>query len=557
MVLGALILGVGFLGVWLGPKVLSVKHDLEAALEAFPALKDPKDLASVKASVDVIAAKTENAALTADDPVWRFAEHLPVVGDNLRAVRVVSTTVSSLANDVGKPLLDVQASGGGQLLARSLPLIEQATTDLSGASSELAELSHSSQLVEPVRQAVTQVGDALGAVEPALAVIPPLLGADRTMNYLLVFQNNAEVLPLGGSAASQTLVTAHQGDVEIAAQGDSTKFRNGTAVDVPVDASALDLYGHYLIDHVNTAVTRPDFPTAAQILRAFWQRDIDPGPVDAVVSVDPLALSRILRATGPVDVNGIEINADNAVRILLSDSYAWWDPSKGPAEQAASDGFFEAVARAVFDRVASGSFDIQTMISAVRESIDTGSIMMWSDDADIAPLTSGQRVAGVLPTDNTDATTVGVFFRDASEAKIDYYMDSSVSVTGTCADGTGSFAVDARLHLDLTTQEALALPDYVATTQKAYTGFSTQVVVYGPPGTKVSGTSSVGHDIHVISTDTDDLGRPVAILETLLGPGEEASVHVSFEGIGEFGPVQVRSTPMIRTTDVSVESACS
>ena len=65
VVLGALILGVGFLGVWLGPKVLSVKHDLEAALEAFPALKDPKDLASMKASVDVIAAKAEDADITA------------------------------------------------------------------------------------------------------------------------------------------------------------------------------------------------------------------------------------------------------------------------------------------------------------------------------------------------------------------------------------------------------------------------------------------------------------------------------------------------------------
>ena len=32
---------------------------LEAAREAFPALKDPKDLASMKASVDVIAAKAE------------------------------------------------------------------------------------------------------------------------------------------------------------------------------------------------------------------------------------------------------------------------------------------------------------------------------------------------------------------------------------------------------------------------------------------------------------------------------------------------------------------
>lgn len=427
---------------------------------------------------------------------------------------------------------------------------------MQSSADELAGLARSPQLIAPVRQGVADVVDALDDVQPLLSVLPPLLGADRQRNYLLVFQNNAEVLPLGGSAASQSLISVDNGDVTIAAQADSTKFRNGTAVDLAVDPSAAALYGRYLVDHVNTAVTRPDFPTAARILRAFWQRDIDPSPVDAVISIDPLALSRILRATGPIQVGGVDIDADNAVRILLSDSYVWWDPSKGPEQQEASDGFFAAVARTVFERVASGSFDIQTMIGAVRGAIDHGSIMVWSDDAELSPWIDGARVAGTLPTDNVDATVVGVFFRDSSSSKIDYYMDSTVGVAAACGEGGGTFAVDVRLHLDLTTEQAEALPNYVAFSRSLQTGFHTQVIVYGPPGTTVAGATFGAREAQVISTETDDLGRPVAIVETVLNPGEEATVHVSFTGAGTFGPLDTRVTPMIRPTEVSEEDGC-
>lgn len=34
-------------------------------------------------------------------------------------------------------------------------------------------------------------------------------------------------------------------------------------------------------------------------------------------------------------------------------------------------------------------------------------------------------------------------------------------------------------------------------------------------------------------------------------------MHVSFVGAGEFGPLQVRSTPMIRPTAIYIEDACS
>ncbi|WP_282405108.1 DUF4012 domain-containing protein, partial [Pseudomonas sp. PS02285] len=96
-----------------------------------------------------------------------------------------------------------------------------------------------------------------------------------------------------------------------------------------------DLYSAYLVDHVNTTTSRPDFPTAAKLLRAFWQRDIRPDHIDGVISVDPIALGRVLLATGPITVGDVELTSTNALSILLKDVYDWWNPYASKAQAQA------------------------------------------------------------------------------------------------------------------------------------------------------------------------------------------------------------------------------
>lgn len=540
--------------VWLAFRALTVKNDLEAAQAALASVADGGDMSSAMATV---AERSASAAAAAGDPVWRVSELIPWAGDNLRAVRLAAEAVDVIANDIGMPVLDMQGDGEGRILARALPVIESGAATLAPIAQELAEVSDSDALIGPVRGGVDDIKDVLEPVQPVLELLPSLLGADGSKNYLLVFQNNAESLPLGGSAASQTLVNATDGDLQISGQAGSGAFEEKIPLDIAIDESASALYGDTFGRRVNMSTTRPDWPSAAQMLAAFWNRDIDDTKIDGVISIDPIALSRILVATGPITVGDTTLDESNAVKVLLSDVYERWD-AYTPAGAVASDAFFAATAVQIFDKIASGDFELKDMAWAIAESVETGSTMAWmADEAVQSTLAGSGRIAGILPTDNHEHTTLGVYFRDVSASKIDYYMESQVDAAMTCDNGTATLSVEATLHLDISQSDADALPAYVKSFRNGSTYFSTQVFMYAPPGMVLTDTSVDGEWVETFREGNVDLGRVVAPFQMRITPDETVTVSAVFTGDGEFGPLTVWNTPMIRDTDLSIADSCT
>ena len=331
-------------------------------------------------------------------------------------------------------------------------------------------------------------------------------------------------------------------------------YRSGTPVRTDIDKSALDLYNDYLVTHLNTSVGRPDFPTAAKTIRAFWNRDIDPDKVDGVISVDPLALARVMRATGPVKVDGHTINSDNAASFLLSRAYQLYEPK-------VADKIFKEVAVSVMDKLVAGKVDAAKLVPAVSEGVQAGSIMFWSADPVVQQEIAKTPLAGILPTDNKESTTIGVFYRDASlGSKIDYYLRSKVKTTSTCnADGTHSYTVSTTLWLDLTKAQNVKLPRYVTGGDPATKVYRTQLFVYGPPGTTVTDSPRrTEKSWNWRPTDSTDLGRPVPSFMTINDLGaKKVTLSVTFTGpAGEYGPVAVRTTPIVHPTEVEIGAGC-
>lgn len=536
---------------WVGLRAITVKDGL---VESQDLITEIQGGGSVDDVLPQLSESAASAGAAASDPVWWVMEWVPAVGDNLKGVRLAAQSLDALVNGVALPVMGGEDSSGS-ITKRLLDATDDQATHITELADGLDSVSQSPFLVSVVREGVEQVDEVMSAAAPMIAVLPALLGGDGERNYLLVFQNNAETLALGGSAAAQTLVKVDDGSIEIGAQGDSGNYQNGVAVDVDVPPSAIQLYTSYLVDHINTSMSRPDFPTAAKIMRAWWQRDIADDEIAGVISIDPLALGRILKATGPIELaSGEVLSEENAVSLLLSEVYGRWDSYKEPE---LVDGFFADTAAAVFDKIASGDFDLKDMMWAITESASHGSVLAWSDDAQVTAAIEGDRISGVLPTDNSDATTVGIYFNNSNGSKIDYFTETATTATATCEADTATFTATGSLTLPLTQRQAEALPRYV---QSMTFGarFRDWIFIYGPPGTTLSDATFNGDEVSVMHRDIDDLGRPVVAFEAWFDPGDSVDVTATFVGSdGDYGPLAVQTNPMVRGEKPVVTDDCA
>ena len=562
------LVGGGF-GAWsLYNDAMSVRDDLEdarAAVGEFQRAADERRLADLPAIAEQLQVSADAAVQPTAGLVWRIGELVPVIGENFRAVRVIAEGVDDVSTEVVSPastllgsftLARDPATGGLDLS----PLRD--ATEISGTADRIVGELHEELRSVDTGATIGQVSDAVGEFDGmltqaqqtiqqmngALAGVGALLGIDGPKNVVLVFQNNAEANPLGGTAAAQTLLRVEEGAVSIQRQVSSADFGGyGEPVPVGIEPSTMELYQPTTVLNVNSATSPPDFPTAARLISAHWERTFQVSP-DVVVSLDPIGLSRLLQVTGPVTLpDGEVIDSGNVVTKLLNEAYFRY-----PEGGAESDAYFAMAASAVFDRVMSLDYDMFAMAQALIDVANGGSLMMWSADEATQALFDGTRLQGTLPADNGGATVLGIYFRDITVSKIDYYLHSEATVTtNTCTPEAPTYTVEVRLRFDV--PDDIELPRYIYTLQNPT--FLTEVFLYGPVGGTASSVEVLdGSDVE-IGPSVIDLGRPAVKFRASQLDEQTTAMRATFTGTLGDGPVEVRTTPMINPTAVSVVEA--
>lgn len=579
IVTGVLILSVAAAG-WVGYRALNAKNSLEAAQALVGTVKDQAgamDLAGIAQSSALLSEHTRDAYAQTHDPVWRVAEFVPVLGRNLTAVREMSEVVDSIATDTVAPLAEVAGGLSPEALAPVDGRINiEPIVQLSSVIGPAADAFHAATVKGEsinVDGTISQVADAgkllsgmltsadgmITGASSVLQVAPELLGANGPRTYVLMFQNLAEATALGGSSAALTEINVDNGAISIGRQASSGDFpwRDKEGKGGPIlepDPAVEDIYGPLMYTRLNLAPSRPDFPTAALIAKEFWQAHIG-GNVDAVVSIDPVALAHILRATGPIAMStGDQLSSDNAVRLLLNEVYFRYQGDDIPL----SDAFFAEAAKSVFDSLMSPTTDMPQLVAAMAQSIDEHRIMAWSPNPDVQTTLVSTPLNGILPQDTVDQTTTGVFFRDMSASKMDYYLNTAASLTtDVCTAESPTFTTTVDLNSTITPELADQLPAYIASGPWGGSKFRTQVFVYGPPGTTLADATVVSQGVETtFDKSANDLGRPVAVFSVYLAPGETSQVVATFTGpAGTYGPADLRVTPMLIPTAVSISPA--
>ncbi|TIH37812.1 DUF4012 domain-containing protein [Subtercola vilae] len=558
-------------------QVLQAKSSLEAAQASVTQIQSQLsslDVSALSASATDFAGHAHDAATYTNDPLYKLAEIVPVVGPNLTAVRELSGSLDSIGSQVLLPVVDFSktltpaslkpvdgklnvallTSGDATLASADAAIVANVATisaiPTDGTVSQIS--SAKTQLVTALGKAHTEIG----TVRSTVATVQSMLGMNGPRHYVLAFLNNAETTGLGGGPASLSMLTVDNGAFALTDHASSQDFPLTDGPVRDIDQNVKNIFGTGVVSTLNWSTARPDFPTAALTIQAFWQK-YKGGTVDGVISIDPIALSYLLKATGPMTLtSGEQITADNAVPLLLHDIYLRFPPLD---IETGSDAFFKDAAATVFSGITSTSADPQTLIDAVNKGIDSGNILAWSPIPAEQKLIASSPLQGVLPTDNAKSTLVGTYFRDVTTSKADYWIQSHVDLsTDVCTNPTNpTFTETVTLHSTMTVAESETLPRFVVGGNFGGTQVSTEVYIYGPVGAstgeQVAGTTSVSA---AVRSSASDLGRPVARFLVNLKPGETNTVTASFSGVGGvYGPPVIQTTPMMNTTTTALTAA--
>ncbi|MCQ9163657.1 DUF4012 domain-containing protein [Arthrobacter sp. STN4] len=579
----ALVVIAGGTTAWLGFRAGQIKDNLAATTHLLPQLKsqilanDPKLAAATVAS---LAERTSAAKRAATDPVWKLASGLPWIGPNLAAASEAATTADDVVRLAAQPLvgafesLDWKAltpvKGAVQLarLQKAAPNVVAAANSVELSYERLAAIDAGPlmpQVAGPLGTAKKQLNELRGALSVAsgaVQLVPAMMGADGPRNYLLLIQNNAEVRASGGIPGALAVIHVDKGKMQLTQQ-DSASALGLFDPAIKVDAAQEAIYSNRMGSYMQDVNMTPDFPTAASTARAMWVQRHPGQKIDGVVSIDPVALSYVLKATGPVDIklpvsadvaqeSGLgalptHLTSENLVPVLLSDVYA---KVKEPALQ---DVYFAAVAKQVFEKLSAGNTSGEKLVQALGTGVAENRILLWSTHSDDQTILETQRIGGTISGPAVPAAAFGVYFNDGTGAKMDYYVKRTVQLVQKCtAGGYGEYTAKISLTNTAPGSAATALPEYV--TGGGVYGISpghvaTNVIAYGPSQARAQAVRVDGKTTGFGSFSQDE--RPVGVVRVELAPGQTTTVEIDFSKVVQTSAAQLEVTPTIqKTSDV-------
>lgn len=574
-VVGAVVATAGVLIVILAVQAASVREDLRSAQELIASLQSSLvsgDTAALESAAADASEHVSRASRTVRTPLWEAGSVIPAVGANLGAITELTAAVQTLATDALPPgsvilsKLSVDkialADGGIDLQPfresqASIPLVAAAFAEARAQTDAI----DSSDLLPPVAESVSEVrafmDDASALLDVAEKYLPTLLdvaGGESPKTYLVIFQNNAEVRATGGNPAASIVVRTDQGRVQILDQSNSILFdAAGDAgqpfSDLPPETRGLypSTFALYSQDFTMT----PDFPTTARLFQDLWQRTN--GEVfDGVISIDPVVLSHMLSVTGPVNYDDLELTADNAVQMLLSDAYERFPTGED------SDAFFTAISQGFFQYLTTSRWDPTQMLGALELSASEQRVLMNFRDESAQALAEEFHLDGSLATDNVESTQVGTYLNDYSVGKLEYHLRQSVDATCDAAARTITTTTTLTNEIPSSIQSTYTLGARNPRFGYPRTAMMIDVLFFAPPGAQLVSTDPAVGDVAEFDRAGTQNGNTASSRLVVIPQGETRTVSSTVRlPDGDLGSLDLRHTPLTSPTTVTVDDSCA
>ncbi|MEZ0359027.1 DUF4012 domain-containing protein [Mycobacterium sp. SA01] len=473
--LGVLLVLILF-GGWLGLRASEAKTGLEQARASAQQAKDALLQGNTK-DASRFAADAQSHAQEARDAThsvpWNIVSVVPWLGSPFKTGQQISDVVLGLAADVLKPTADAgttvapdQLLANGRLdvtaLRNEQPTLSKIAADaarLNTAAQAIAEPSYLAAVGGARTQLQVQTADIaqlLGNTALAAQLAPSMLGADGPRSYFMGFQTNAEARGTGGLLGGFGILRFDDGKPSVDTLGPNTDF-NKRFTPFSINPEFDEQYGfsNPTTDFRNSNQSS-HFPYAAQIWRSMWEQQSGM-KVDGVVAIDPIALSYILGATGPVTMpNGEIVTKDNVVELTESTVYTRFPD---PNDQSGRKQYLQEIATEVVKKITKPVESPRKLLNALGRAISERRISVWSSSPADQALLEQTPLAHVIPDD--PAPYAEVVINNLGGNKMDYYLDRQIEYVADGCDGDKRTST-VTIRLTNTLKDVDGLPDYVA-----------------------------------------------------------------------------------------------
>jgi len=494
---GLFLVAVAF-GCWLGFQAFQAKSNLEDARHNAQMAKE----ALLKGNTEDAAKSVDEAhshAQTARDAThslpWNIASVVPWLGGPFKTGQQISDVVLGLVADVLQPAVHVgEAISPDRLLeagrvdvqllrdaAPQLSEISTAATKLNVQAGTISDPNYSSTIRNARTDLQAQTSDITGLLENvalAARIAPSMMGADGPRTYFMGFQTNAEARGTGGLLGGFGILRFDNGTPGVEALGPNTELNKAfTPIDLGPEFASQYGFTNPTTDFRNSNLS-PHFPYTAQIWKSLWAQQSGAN-VDGVIAIDPVALSYVLGAVGPVTMpDGEMVTKENVVELTESTVY-----SRFPTDQTARKQYLQDVANEVVKKVTGRVESPRPLLEALGKAVSEGRIAVWSSSPAEQQLLEETPLGHVVPDD--PAPYAAVVINNLGGNKLDYYLRRHIEYSADPCDGeTRKSTVTVRLT---NTAPDGPLPDYVASSQ----GLLPELPVKVPNGASVSSVSLI------------------------------------------------------------------
>lgn len=159
------------------------------------------------------------------------------------------------------------------------------------------------ELITQTKAKLHEADQLITTIKPIVQVLPDIMGADKEMTYLILFQNDAELRPTGGFLTAYAIVKVNAGKVTPVKSDDMYDLDAKFTLKIPPPEVVKK---NLLVSRLNLRDMNldPDFKNSMNTFMKYYNDLPGESPVDGVVAIDTKVLTDLLTTLGDIDVPG-------------------------------------------------------------------------------------------------------------------------------------------------------------------------------------------------------------------------------------------------------------